>query len=149
MKAFERIYNVSRYQVWETAKNSATSFEAAEKLGIPYKAFVKIAKSMDLFKEGERKNDVKLNEILEGLHPSYSTTRLKERLIEEKVFAYFCVGCGIVDWNSQPIVLQLDHIDGNNSNHRLDNLRLLCPNCHSQTDTYAGKNNKSSCSSAR
>lgn len=46
------------------------------------------------------------------------------------------------EWMSKPLVLQLDHIDGNNLNNDLSNLRILCPNCHSQTHNYAGKKNK-------
>jgi hypothetical protein len=51
-----------------------------------------------------------------------------------------CAGCGLTEWQGQPIVLQLDHINGVHNDNRLDNLRLLCPNCHSQTDTYCGRN---------
>jgi len=47
-----------------------------------------------------------------------------------------CLICNISDWNSKPIRLHLDHIDGNHSNNQRDNLRLICPNCHSQTETY-------------
>jgi len=51
-----------------------------------------------------------------------------------------CAMCGIGSvWNSKPLVLQLDHIDGNRSNNTRENLRLLCPNCHTQTDTFAGR----------
>ena len=51
-----------------------------------------------------------------------------------------CSDCGIGEvWNNKPITLQLDHIDGNSDNNNLDNLRLLCPNCHSQTETYGSK----------
>lgn len=54
-----------------------------------------------------------------------------------------CEECGITNtYNGKPIVLQCDHIDGDNDNHSLDNLRLLCPNCHSQTDTWCGRNKK-------
>ena len=42
----------------------------------------------------------------------------------------------------EKLVLQLDHIDGDNTNNNLDNLRILCPNCHSQTHNYAGRKNK-------
>ena len=51
-----------------------------------------------------------------------------------------CECCGIrTEYNGRPLVLQLDHIDGNSDNENVANLRLLCPNCHSQTDTYAAK----------
>jgi predicted nucleic acid-binding Zn ribbon protein len=51
-----------------------------------------------------------------------------------------CWECGITEWNGKPIVLELEHIDGNSLNNQEENLSLLCPNCHSQTDTYKGKN---------
>ena len=51
-----------------------------------------------------------------------------------------CYCCGITDWNGKFLRLEIDHIDGNPYNDSEDNLRLLCPNCHSQTDTYKNKN---------
>lgn len=53
---------------------------------------------------------------------------------------YRCEICGIGEWNNQPLKLECDHIDGDHSNNRIDNLRLLCPNCHSQTGTYKNRN---------
>lgn len=54
---------------------------------------------------------------------------------------YFCLECNVNDvWNNKSLVLQMDHIDGDPLNDVLSNLRWLCPNCHSQTDTYTGKN---------
>lgn len=53
---------------------------------------------------------------------------------------YRCEVCGISDWMEKPINLDLDHIDGNSDNNQADNLRLICPNCHSQTETYKGAN---------
>lgn len=50
-----------------------------------------------------------------------------------------CQICGVQDWMGKPLTLQLDHISGDRSDAGRDNLRLICPNCHSQTDTYAGK----------
>jgi hypothetical protein len=67
---------------------------------------------------------------------------VKLKIIEQNLIDYKCAICKIDSWNDAYISLHLDHIDGNNSNHDLQNLRFLCPNCHSQTDTYAGKNNK-------
>ena len=51
-----------------------------------------------------------------------------------------CWECGISSWNDKELVLELDHINGVNTNHREENLRLLCPNCHSQTPTFKGRN---------
>lgn len=69
-----------------------------------------------------------------------STNRLKKRMIQEGLLANECSICCIKEWCNKPIVLQLDHVNGINNDNRLENLRLLCPNCHSQTETYAGKN---------
>ena len=66
---------------------------------------------------------------------------LKQRLINEDILTYRCSECGLSnEWNKKPLKLQLDHINGVYNDHRLENLRFLCPNCHSQTDTFAGKN---------
>lgn len=51
-----------------------------------------------------------------------------------------CEQCGINEWNGKQLSFELDHIDGDNYNNSLDNLRFLCPNCHSQTDTFRGRN---------
>jgi len=51
-----------------------------------------------------------------------------------------CEVCGISEWNNQPIVLDCDHADGNPHNNHINNLRLICPNCHSQTTSYKGRN---------
>jgi hypothetical protein len=51
-----------------------------------------------------------------------------------------CESCGISSWNNKPIVFDLEHKDGNNRNNLENNLCCICPNCHSQTDTYKGKN---------
>lgn len=53
---------------------------------------------------------------------------------------YKCAVCSITEWNSIPINLECDHIDGNHQNNHPSNLRLICPNCHSQTKTYKNKN---------
>lgn len=51
-----------------------------------------------------------------------------------------CFTCGNSDWMGRPITLELHHVDGDSNNNSLENVQLLCPNCHSQTDTYKGKN---------
>jgi len=71
-----------------------------------------------------------------------NSSKLKERLLEWGVKEYKCENpeCGIKEWCGKPIVLQLHHINGNHYDNRLENLVLLCPNCHSQTSNFASNN---------
>ena len=73
---------------------------------------------------------------------SYSSHGLRKRLITEGLKEHKCECCGITEWNGKPAPIELDHINGNHHDNRLENLRILCPNCHAQTDTYRGKNKK-------
>lgn len=67
--------------------------------------------------------------------------RLKVRLIRAGRLRNACALCGIdPEWHGQPLTLVLDHVNGINDDYRVDNLRLLCPNCHSQTPTFSGRN---------
>lgn len=69
---------------------------------------------------------------------TFSSKGIKDRL--KKYFKYECHICGLKDWQHKKITLQIDHINGINDDNRLENLRFLCPNCHSQTPTFAGRN---------
>lgn len=76
--------------------------------------------------------------LVRGRH--VQTARLRQRMIDEGVFAHRCAACGRTTWQGQPIPLELDHINGDRRDNRKDNLRLLCPNCHARTETYRGRN---------
>lgn len=72
-----------------------------------------------------------------------STSNLKQRLLKENLIKNECNICGQKPiWNEKILVMVLDHINGNCKDNRIENLRLICPNCNSQTDTFAGRNNK-------
>lgn len=72
------------------------------------------------------------------IHLASSTLK---KLFDEMNVPEVCSGCGIGNvWNNKPIRLQIDHINGVRTDNRISNLRYLCPNCHSQTDTFAGRN---------
>lgn len=80
-----------------------------------------------------------LKEYLDNQHPIQSH-KLRQRLLVENVLEKKCSCCGLTTWMNQDVPLELDHIDGNHDNNRLENLRMLCPNCHALTPNYRGKN---------
>ncbi len=74
---------------------------------------------------------------------SYGRSCLKKRLLSEGLLENICNLCGISSWRDKTLVMTIDHINGINNDHRLENLRMLCPNCNSQQPTFAGRNKKS------
>lgn len=135
--------------VVEASKTSNSATEAASKLNIKYDTYRKYALKYECFVKnpsgkGLSKNmpKIPLQDIFEGKHPNYQTHKLRLRLLEEKVFEHKCHNCGLKEWLEKPIPLELNHINGINSDNSLSNLELLCPNCHALTPTYRGRNKK-------
>lgn len=88
-------------------------------------------------------NKIPLSEILVKNSTYQNITRLKKRLVSEGIMEYKCSKCGNTgQWMGNLLVLQLDHKNGVHNDHRLENIRFLCPNCHSQTQTFSGRNTK-------
>lgn len=81
-------------------------------------------------------------ERLENGNIFKKSSQLLNLLVIFEVKAYKCEQCGLSEWNGKYIRLELHHKDGNNKNNRLDNLEILCPNCHSQTDNFRFRNRK-------
>jgi len=128
---------------------SLTMSQACAKLGMHFNTFLRYAKKFKCYKPNQGSKGVckghyltrlKTSDILNGTYPEYPTYKLRNRLLEEKIFKYECFNCHISEWLEKHISLELDHINGNRFDHNLNNLRLLCPNCHSQTHTFRSKN---------
>jgi len=121
-------------------------------LGGNYTTFKRAASHLELdtshfhgqaWNKGIKSYRRKVAEYLKNPCPYNVTSyRLKLRLLAEKMFDKKCYVCSRVTWRGKPIPLELEHVDGNSRNNLLENLTLLCPNCHAQTDTYRGKNRK-------
>lgn len=86
-------------------------------------------------------NSFNLEDILIENSKYLYTNNLKKKLLKNNLLNNICYICNQIPiWNNKKLSLQLDHINGINNDNRIENLRILCPNCHSQTDTYSGKN---------
>lgn len=89
--------------------------------------------------KGTSNKKLSLNEILVE-HSNYGSYKLKQRLIDEGLKEWKCEKCHRAEWEGEKIPLELHHVNGINTDNRLENLQLLCPNCHSLTDNFRGRN---------
>ena len=136
-------------RVEEASDKTQSASAAAAFLGVKYDTYKRYAKKYGCFKTNQagkgisRKNPLNqypLEDILSGKHPQYQSSKLRSRLIKEGIFEPKCNKCGLSEWLGGSIPLELEHKDGQPNNHKLENLELLCPNCHALTSTYRGKN---------
>lgn len=75
---------------------------------------------------------------------NYNSYKLKKRLLSEGYKEKKCECCGLTEWQGKEMPLELHHINGNNTDNRIENLEILCPNCHALTDNYRGRNKSAS-----
>jgi 5-methylcytosine-specific restriction endonuclease McrA len=111
--------------------------QAAAHFGFCSEAWDKAVKRGDI---KPRPPGMSIPELLSG--SKRSRPHLKARLIRARLLQNRCQACGLDSWLGQPLNMHLDHINGVKNDNRLENLRMLCPNCHSQTPTYGGRNAK-------
>ena len=99
----------------------------------------RVGQASPLTKKVLRYNERPLEDYLSNKYPAQSN-HLRQKLIRRGIFDHICDECGCTKWLGKPIPLELEHRDGDHSNNSIENLRLLCPNCHAMTPTYKGRN---------
>lgn len=151
-----KIYKLSDEQFVELLKKSSTISEVLFKLGYTVKGnswgYSQVKRRMDdlnldysIFKgksaviKTGRLNNVRKEDILKE-NCKHQRTVLRRYVIKNNLIPYKCAICGCTEWQEKTLSLELDHINGINNDNRLENLRFLCPNCHSQTSTYGSRN---------
>ena len=141
------------------AVNSSLSYaQVLEKLGLKiagsnYDTVKRKIKELNLdtfhmtgkaWNQGERFIIIKPAEPLSKVlveHSTYTNSNsLRKRLLKEGIKEYKCECCNRTEWLGKPIKLELHHINGIKDDLRIENLQILCPNCHAYTDNYRGKN---------
>lgn len=75
-------------------------------------------------------------------HSSLRSAHVKEQLFRLGLKENKCEKCGLTEWQGEPLVCELHHINGDSTDNRIENLIILCPNCHSQTENFRSKNRK-------
>ena len=144
-------------EIIEILNNSKSFREALHKLGYcsngssGYVSAKRIIRKRDItipeynyYGDGKSNPKYRLDEILIENSKYTSRTSLKKRLIKEGILKYECVKCkNSGEWEGESLSLQLEHKNGVNNDNRIENLEFLCPNCHSQSKTFSGKNKKS------
>lgn len=150
---FAGLSSLSNEQLVEISKGCISISEIMRKVGYEHingyahKVFSKRLKKAGVFIDTKRSmawntgnvnihvKDIEDYLVLDG--PFITTSKLKHRLYRVGLKEKKCEICSLTDWMNKPIRLHLDHVNGNNNDRRIENLRVLCPNCHSQTETYA------------
>ena len=144
-------------QFIEAVKTSLSYAEVMRKLGLKpsggnYSTVKRFIAELNLdtshmtgaaWNQGERYRPIQQAKPLEEIlveNSTFNTNHLRKRLLKEGVKEAKCECCGRTEWLGKPIVLELHHVNGIKTDLRIENLQILCPNCHAFTDNYRGRN---------
>jgi 5-methylcytosine-specific restriction endonuclease McrA len=129
-----RRYDWSVIQAYYDAGHSVR--ECAQRFGFSSASWTDAVKRRDAV---ARPTEMPIEKLLRA---SRNRTNLKRRLVKAGLLSTQCGECGLRQWRERPLALELHHINGDGRDNRLENLSLLCPNCHSQTDSWGGRNSR-------
>ena len=135
------IKDIPKEKFIEICNTSQSMAQAASILKLHFTSFKKYAIKYGCYKTNQPGKGINKNIGVKVDFKDIKTrSGIRRRIIEENLLPYKCNECGISEWNGKKLSLHLDHINGSGWDHKISNLRLLCPNCHSQTTTYTGRN---------
>lgn len=151
-----KIYECTDEQFVNLIKNSANIAEVLFKLGYTVKGnswgYSQVKQRMtdlnlssanfkgkNAYYETNKEREISPDKLFR-INCKHTRTVLRRNIIRNNLLPYKCAICGISKWNNKTLSLELDHINGMNNDNRLENLKFLCPNCHSQTTTYGSRN---------
>jgi 5-methylcytosine-specific restriction endonuclease McrA len=146
-----RTNKVKDEEIIQACETSSFMKQACEKLDIPFTSFIRRAKKLGVYKPNQFWNKgktifsdtrIKSKWKIEEIFCENSTyPKIRNLVLKEKLIPYECGECDNKGkWQGKTLTLSIDHINGNHKDNRLENLRFLCPNCHSQTPTFGNKN---------
>lgn len=136
-----KVKDINKEKFIEVCNSSISMAKAAAALDLHFTTFKKYALKYGCYRTNQPGKGVKKNQGSK-LEIDQITSRagMRKRILRENLIEHKCSECGISEWRGKKLSLHLDHINGDRWDHKIENLRFLCPNCHSLTETYTGKN---------
>ena len=144
-------FTLTEEAVREASNTSQTGVEAAQKLGLNYKVYRRVATELGCCVKNPGTRTDRVNPKYVSLDAIVIRGEIKRKVHGDILLAYLlmkgfkeyrCEQCGITEWNGKSLTMHVHHKDGDHFNNFIDNLQILCPNCHSQTDTYCRRNKR-------